>query len=230
MSYSLNSLGDRSHGVLFDDFLKDAVASNQWEDFVSGTGAAATSVATGVNPTDRALGVEQLSTGTTTGGICSLLCSTQSTLFGYASFSLEWRIQVPTLSTSSQEFDVYAGFSDNAGVTGAGTDGAYFWYNRNVSVNWQFSCINNGTPTTAPSAVAVTAGQWYKLRIDVAANGSIVNFYIDDVNVGSTILNIPTGVGRVFGPAIKIEKSAGTNARLLLLDYMLLNYEITTQR
>lgn len=224
--------GDRGQGTLFEDFLKDVVAANLWEHVFSGTGAVASSVNVGVNSASKCLGVMQLSTGTTAAGICAILCSTVGTIFGYAHFNLEWRIQLPTLSTAAQEYDAYIGFSDNSGAAGVGLNGVYFWYDRNTSANWRISCISNGTATTTTTSTAVVAGSYIKFGIDVAADASVANFYIDDVNVGNITTNIPTappGVTRC-GAAIKIEKQAGTTASLMQTDYCLLQYQYTTPR
>jgi hypothetical protein len=80
------------------------------------------------------------------------------------------------------------------------------------------------------TGTVVTAGQWYKLAVEVNAAGTLVTYYIDDVSVGTIATNIPTGVGRTFGPAVKIEKSAGTTARTFLIDYCQYFYHLTTSR
>ena len=222
--------GARGFGMLWDDFIKDVLNGTTWEVTLSGTGATVDSVSTGVNSTDSALGVMQLETGTTTTGRAAVGSSNVGLAFGFGYHYLEMRVMFPTLSTAAQEYDGYAGFMDMFGASGNGTDGAYFHYDRNNSTNWRIRVIGGGTSSVTSTSTAVTAGQWYRLGIEVNAAGTTVDFYINGVNVGQhTGGNIPTA-GEFFGLGWKIEKQAGTTNRTMLVDYIKYAYRLTNAR
>lgn len=224
------STGGNNFGFLFDDLWRDALTSNTWEVAVNGTGASVGSVNIGVNSTDRAIGVQQITPGTTAAGRACFGSSTVSTSFGYAYSYYETRVQIPILSTALQEFIVYFGWMDMQGAAGTGTDGVFFRYNRTVSTNWVMDAIQGGTLTSTATSTAVTAAQWYKLAIEVNAAGTLVTFYIDGISVGTIATNIPTGSTNQCGLGHKVEKTVGTTARVAYVDWVKLFHSWTTPR
>lgn len=226
--------GNRGANTLFDDFLTDAVntpiSALGWDPLSSGTGTGGSDVTTGVDSTDRAIGVFQMTTGTTATGRYGISLGQAALLFGYASYYMEWRVEVPILSTAGQEYDLYIGFANNIGATGDVTDGAWFEYNRNNSTQWVCATANNSVRTRTASGTAVTAATWYRLGIEVNAAGSLVTYYINGAQVATINTNIPTGAGRQTGIGAKIEKSAGTTGRVVVIDYFKMLYFLTTPR
>ena len=124
---------------------------------------------------------------------------------------------------------MYLGFGD---VSGAGdmSDGAYFKYDRLTSVNWQMCTANGGAGnrTSTASAVAVGAAAWIKLRIEVNAAGTRVDYFVNDANIGNVITNIPITVARITSELIKIEKSAGTTDTAFSIDWVSRDFVRTT--
>jgi len=149
---------------------------------------------------------------------------------GYATIDLEWRVYIPTLSNGSERFSVRIGLTDD-GSAGAGnpiTDGVYFDYFDTVSPNWRCSTASNSSRTETVSSVAVAAGSFVKLR--TVFSPSDAKFYINGTLAVTTITNLPTGAARAFGISAAIQKTIGTTARQLNIDYCLLKVDWTTDR
>ena len=176
-------------------------------------------------------GVVNMGTGTTAGGYCSFISSftlaSSGFLFGGGEYTFEGDIYLPDLSTLAEEFDVQFGWSD---VYGAATDGVYFIYDRNTSLNWYAVTANNAARTSTDSAVAVVEDAWIRLKIIVNATGTSVAFYIDDVLVATNVLNIPIVAGRNTSLNVNIRKSAGVTSRSLYVDWLWYHHDLTASR
>lgn len=203
--------------------------------FTSGAGGGSFTATTG---TAARPGILNFSTGSATNNRLSLItgATTPATmLFGGGRTRLDFGARIPTLSTAGEEFTVFIGFGD---VSGSGTmvDGAFFIYSSSTTWvtstgNWMGRTMNNSTPTETSAGTAVVAGTWYRLTIDIAADGSSVTFLVDDSIIGSALTtNIPTGAGREFGIVIKLEKQSGTSSRTMDLDYSELWIALTSTR
>lgn len=203
----------------YEDWIGSTAAGNlAWLTTVNGAGAAATIVATGVDTTNKAVGVVQLSTGTNASGRATISQSTNAIkVDAFKNTAMEWRSNVPVLSTAAQEFGFFCGLA-TATTTLAQTNGMYFLYNRLLYGDfWVLVTVNGGVATTTTTAVAVSTTNFQKLRVDTV-DGTSAAFYIDGTLVGTHTTNLPisTRVGLVTG----VFKSAGTTARTTLVDYM----------
>lgn len=194
-----------------------------------GAGAGVTmGVTTGM--TAGQVGIIQLETGTGTTARSTAHRGGSSTFFSGGVHVFEGYIYLPTLSTVTEEYIVYIGFGD---TTGAGdmSDGAYFKYDRLTSVNWQMCTANGGAGdrTATASSVAVAAGAWLKLRIEVNAAGTRVDYFVNDANIGNVTTNIPTTAARITAELVKIEKSASAGvSSLVLVDWIQRDFVRTT--
>jgi hypothetical protein len=191
-----------------------------WRGEHQGTGGAVT-LNTGLATDTNHTGIAEFSTGTTTTGRASLHLGLQSVRLGGGALTIEIMLRLEDLSTIAQEYDVYVGLSNKATP---GTDHwVYFAYDRNTSANWLIRTRDNGTETSVDSGVAVVADTWIKLRFEINAAATSVEFFIDDTSVavgGNPITtNIPTAAGREVSPRLTIQKSAGTTARLMYVDW-----------
>jgi hypothetical protein len=109
------------------------------------------------SPGASRLGVISLNTGTLAVNAAALTTSQAVQFDANSSSVFEATIGVPTLSTSSEEFAVQAGFSDSAIASNNATDGCYFLYDRgNVATSgcntgnankWEAVCAQAGTRT-----------------------------------------------------------------------------------
>jgi len=211
-----------------DDFISSTVAGDLgWAAVNSGT-AAGSSVTTtfGYDSTNKAYGVVVFTTGTTLSGRANLNLGTDLILFGYGEFFQRWRFALSALSTILQTYQVRVGYIDST-TNAEPTDGAYFEYDTATSPNWRICTASNGTRTKTTTNTVVQATAFSSFWIYVNAAGTRVDYYIDNIFVGSVTTNIPTGAGRYTGIGIIINKSLGITANLLYLDYFYNKYVTT---
>jgi hypothetical protein len=208
---------------IFEDWCAGSVTGHwNWLATNSGTGAATSIVSTGVDSTTiRAIGVIQSSTGTTATGRAAQGQSLVSwRLENLKNSVIEWRVAVPTLSTALEEFGISFGWLGLVTAT-AQTNGLYFFYNRLTHGDfWTTVSANGAVRTITATSVAVVANTWAKFRIETNSALTQARFYIDDVLVREESTNLPTGAGKLVGPAQIIVKSVGTTARTFLCDYV----------
>lgn len=186
---------------------------------------------------DRPGGVS-LDTGTTTTGVAAAYLPTTiaaagngCVLFGGGKWTMEWVVEIATLSTVGEEYTFRCGFRDatEATSTDACVDGAYFEYDRLSSVNWRMVTASNSTRTKTNTSTAVATGKT-KLKIVVNAAGTSVDFYVNDTLVGTVATNVPSGAGRDTGVVAIINKSAGTTSRSVILDACDARCRLTNKR
>jgi hypothetical protein len=180
---------------------------------LSGTGAGTSQV--GLNT--AANGVLACSTGTTTTGYCAE-CFLHNPIVFTATTSDLWaggRLQVPTLSTSGEQFEVRVGFMDT--FTGSAPANGIYLRIQHGDANWEAVSVRAATETVTDAGVAAVAGSWLNWRIRYAPNGNWT-FYIAGTSVASGSTNKPTdGTGLFLTGGIA--KAAGTTARFAYFDH-----------
>lgn len=143
--------------------------------------------------------------------------------FGVDDLYLETMIQIPTLATGVQDFCASFGFNDNSAfdANGACTDGAYFTYNRAVNgVKWITNTAQGATTTTTNTTSAnIVAGTWYRLTIIVSTSSANVQFYVNGALVATHTTNIPSGAANSTGIMWKVDKTVGSAAVDMYVDY-----------
>jgi hypothetical protein len=218
----------------FDDlFSVPPAAGNSTGLYQSGTGGTWALVA---NDWPGRAGIISVSTQASATGQAVIRLEPTAVLFGGGAHTFETSVQVPVLSTGTERFGVAAGFSDANSLTP--TDGAAFLYDEGgvatgtAAAYWQTSTAANGVRTynTGLTQVTVTAGQWYRLRVEVNAAATAAAFYVDGVLIATHVANIPSGAGRQTGLATGIVKSIGVTARLAYVDYVEYTAEFTVAR
>ena len=153
----------------------------------------------------------------------------ETILLGGARYLTTHRVRVPALSTGSEQFTVLYGFWAGSAIQIGNNSGVYFRYTEAENAgNWTCVCSNSGTATTADSGVPVVAGDWFKLEIDISADGSQAIFLINGAIVATITTNLPT-VGVRF-LCQRIKKSVGTGDRTTQIDTHALRYEMATPR
>lgn len=207
-----------------DDFIWGTAnlgnSAGGWAEVASGTGAQVDVSTFGLDGTENAAGVVEVNTGTTTTGRCGIGKGTANFLFGNGNaLRCASRNAVSALSDGTDTYTLYIGFIDNGGA-GDVTDGAYFRYTHGTnSGELEAVTANNGTRTATDTNVVLGAGTFSNYEIRVNAAGTSITFYINGTLVATNTTNIPTGAGRWTGLGFKIEKSAGSTARLLYMDW-----------
>lgn len=162
---------------------------------------------------DQRTGVVQILTGTTATGRCGIATATQ-TLNLNGTIIFEAEINIPILSTAAQEFDVFTGFINI--FTARPTNGVYFRYDRNTSVNFILEAASNGVYTTIISDIPVTT-EYNRLRIVISDNAASPKalFFVNDNYINQITTNIPT---INLSVAVNIIKSAGTIRRRVYIN------------
>lgn len=203
------------------------------------------------------MGCIQTSTSTSATGAIAISTNPQGFDFSqYTSTAFEWIGSFPTLSTSTEEYTGLVGYWDVPSAL-AQVDGCYFLYDRgsvaadpttgDTGANaiggdvWSIWCSSNSTRTgylldgTASEDSFTTvnspivAATYYVLKV-VMEGTTKARFYINDVEVGRIITNIPSGSTRATGAGFTLRKSAGTVARTMNIDFTKLVIEPTAAR
>lgn len=225
----------RNHGyTYFSEFINTVGTSAGGNEVVatnSGTGAGTSNTSAGPNRP----GQVRSTTGTTATGRTSPSSASNAIIFGGGTWVYEMDINISTLSTSTERFQILLGFFDvQSGVNQ--TDGIYILYDEGgvttgsaASANWQIVTSSNSTRTFTTSSTAVATG-WVNLRIEVNAAASSVTYYVDGASLGTHTTNIPSGSSRAAGFGWLLIKSAGTTARGLDVDYLFVESTFSAER
>jgi len=219
--------------IWFEDMHGASSNLNGYSQALSGAGTQINQGWMWVTTGTKALGVENLETGTTSTGMAVMHTWNNLLLFGNgASFIYEVRCGLETASTVTEEYRVDVGFG-NGLSTMSPTDCCLFRYDRlNDGANWRCVVMEDGSETETDSGVAVTFGfnTMQILRIEVAEDGLDVAFYIDGSLVHTESgVNIPSNNDKM-GLGMGILKSAGTTEIDFGIDWTLFEAHYSTAR
>ncbi len=229
------SIEPSRESLFFDDFT-GPLFDTQW--YAGGSIGSVT--APSASATGMEIGVIQLGTAGAPDGSTVINKQLNGTVLGNGTCYVEWRVAVPTLSTSNQQFTFRCGLGDSSvgnGVPQANpTTGIWFEHSgTNISPTWIINCASAGNTTSIPTTQVIAQGVYYRLGLLVDAAADSVSYYINDVLVGVSsgtnpiTTNIPTTVQPV-GLFAHLIKSSGTTARTANLDYAMYQYVYTSQR
>lgn len=138
-----------------------------------------------------------------------------------------WLRTESLLSTAAERYTLRAGFSSIA-LPNVINEGITFEYIDNENGGrWQGLCEDGVGETSVDTGVLVTASTWYKLEIEINAAGTSVEFFIDDLSVGTVAANIPSGTGFGLFYNMHILKTIGLTSRATYIDAMYLYQEIS---
>ena len=208
--------------LIFDDFISNTAVGNVGFTSTSANGGSSSVITSESNHS----GISQLSTGSSGAtGYNNLFLGSNTIFLGNGTLDLEFLIRLPTLSSGTEEYVVRIGLGDT--LTTDHSNGVWFEYDRATSVNWRY-CVNNaGSAAKVSSSTAVSENTWIKLKISVNAAASLITFYVGGVSIGTAASGFSTSG---FGPRININKTVGSSARVLQMDYFSLNYALSTAR
>jgi hypothetical protein len=213
----------------FDDFRSSLPASVLgWTATTSGSGSSIQSGTYGVNGIERAIGIQQLDTGTTAAGRATLNRAVNQFQLGYSKNDMIWRVALEQLSTPSERFGFVFGFYDSTGSAFDAVDGVYFSYRDDLNGgNWQCVCAESSALTVVDTTIAANT-QFNIFKIEVNEPATEAKFYINGVLVATIATNIPSTSGNFTGIAAKIQKSIGTTTVFAAIDYYYLKTEFTS--
>ncbi|MEN8236146.1 MAG: hypothetical protein ABFQ95_01135 [Pseudomonadota bacterium] len=158
----------------------------------------------------------------------SSAAATRMIYLGSGSWTFEVLVNFETLSTALDEYITMWGLAD-ARSDDVISDGVYFEYDRTNSVNFIGVTESGGTRTEVDSLIAVstTATTWRKLRFEINAAATSVEFFVDGVSIGTSSTNITSNDLQFF---IRADASTATGAKnVFYLDYVYLRNELTTE-
>jgi hypothetical protein len=221
----------------FTDFINEttATANDLMSETNSGTSAA---TANQVSDATNHPGLLRSTTGTTATGRAALASGTNIFRLGGGELVFETLVNVTTLSTSTERFQLVVGLLDT--LTAANqTDAVAFVYDEGgvstgstASGNWQ-AVTSNGAARSwnagASGSSTVAAATWVRLKIIINAAGTQADFYVNDTLRYSHTTNIPSGSNAV-GFGWLLIKSVGTTARTMDADYVMVEQDFTTAR
>ena len=156
---------------------------------------------------------------------------------GGGEVTFECVLQISALSSGTNRFQLLAGLIDNVAAANQ-TNGAYLLYDEGgvstgstAAAYWQTASVAGAARTfnTALTQVTVAATTWVNLKLIVNATRTNIAYYVNGTQVSAHTANIPantTGLG--FG--VYLQKSIGTTARFVTVDYVRVGQYLTTAR
>jgi len=96
--------------------------------------------------------------------------------------SIETYVTIETLSNATQRFFTYFGYAGGSSNYLNIPSGIFFSYDEggvvlstSATPNWKcYTRASGGTVTVTTTSIPVVDGRWYKLRIDINADGTTV--------------------------------------------------------
>lgn len=195
----------------------------------AGAGAGAVPPLAGYDFTDHP-GVWNLETGTTVGGRVFLLSAFARTMnIGVGGITKHsWWIETSSnLSTALERYVLRFGWFSMS-LPNTIIEGLGFEYQDDQNGGrWQGVAEDGIAETSLDTGVTVVASTWYYLEMEVNAAGTSVEFFIDEVSVGTIATNLPVGTG--FGLFVNghIMKLVGTTSRNVYVDAFSLLQEVS---
>lgn len=181
-----------------------------------------------INTTENANGVIAFTLGT---GTTARLAIYSAGLLIIGTNRIQWgaRHTTDALSDGTNTYTSYVGMCDNPGV-GDATDGVYFRYTHSVNGGrWEAVVADAGVRSAIDTGVSPVANEFQVFEIDVNQAGTEAKFYINGTLVATHSSGLP-GSGDLTLFNCKIEKSAGTTSRAMLLDWLYWQKSRTTAR
>jgi hypothetical protein len=193
-----------------------AVGNNGWT-LTANSGSVGTNTSAG---SGTRMGIMRLDTLTSSvAAPTNSLGNGTSIILSGLTHTFETSINLPVLSTGSEEFILRVGYS-SATTSTLPVNGVFFEYDRTQSTNWRLRCGSGSSYNASPnSSTAVSAGSWMRLKIVINSAANLATFYIDDVSIGTVSTNIPTGTSNTVSPSYQLIKTVGTTSRLCFVDW-----------
>jgi hypothetical protein len=190
-----------------DDFVGKQVASPSYDSTVAGT-AASSAISLG--------NMSEIGTGTTTTGTATLMATINIPSGKLGGLEYNALASINAVSDGTNTFEYRVGVT-LTNLTSDPSRGVYFRYTHSVnSGNWQCVSRSGGVETVINTAVAPTLYNYSTqaistLKFVVNAGATSIEFFINNVSMGTITTNIPTSGVSYEGHGIV--KSAGTSSR-----------------
>jgi hypothetical protein len=149
-------------------------------------------------------------------------------ILGGGALTVNWVVNIATLSTVTNRYTLRFGLGDTTGADQA--NGVYFEYSDNInSGSWVGKTAAASSPSTANSAIPADTN-WHNFSITVNAGATSVGFFIDGVQIANSPLTgtIPSAA---ISPFLDLKRDAGTVATdSVFIDAFYLSQTFTTPR
>lgn len=184
---------------------------------------------TGVNSTEKAIGVMQLQIAAVSDVSVLYYGSSSSVLFGLGHTVIgRCRFNLATISNGTDRFKLNLGFGS---VTAASdhSDGAYFRYSDNINGGkYQCVTVQAGVETTSDSGITPSATVFDVFEVRINDTGTQVSFAINGTIVQVHLTNIP--IVNQVSLMMKAYKTVGATARNFFADWYSLQLTRTAAR
>ena len=212
---------------LYDDFpsgvyVSGGIGTLGWASSVSGLSAAISGfVISNNNP-----GVVRINKGSDSNGRAAIYLDETFIFFGGGEVVYETLVQIPSPPDGSNSYVARIGFGDTPAADQV--DGVYFECSQ-ADTHWIIKTANNSVRTAVTTTALVIAGM-NKLRIEINAAGTSVEYFLGGVSIGTISTNIPTTSARSTGLIYQIISTVGSATRSILPDYMKVSQVFSTPR
>ena len=209
---------------LQSDFIESATGG--LTSTVLGTGASTQAGTYGLSTAEQCRGVSQSDTGTTATGRVALNTAATNSMFFHTTdtYRLAFRMAPEALSSPTETFTLWMGFSNGHQASGTGSHFIGFRYTDAVNGGkWQTVCrLNSIDQDVSDSGVLV--GIDYQV-LEIRTNGvTSVEFYIDGTLVKTFNWTVSPTSADLMGWGMKMEKSVGLTQRNVSVDWYSFDY------
>lgn len=150
--------------------------------------------------------------------------------FGLGEFTSEFSVLFPILSVPGNDYVARIGYGDSSNSRDH-ENGVYWEYNREANKGvWALKTASAGVQTIVVTESTIKENTWYRLGINISANGREAIFLLNGSLLGVITENIPTTVDNTCGPNAQIVSVSGRDPGRVTLDYWTHNYQITGDR
>lgn len=121
------------------------------------------------------------------------------------------------------------GLNSGGAVTTDGNNIAYFQYDQVTDGNFfDICCRNNGgTKQKTVTSQAIVANTWYRLKMVINAAASSIDFFVNEVNVGTLSSQVPVNA---LAPYIMLLKNGGSAQITAENDFIWVKQTLTSAR
>jgi hypothetical protein len=225
----------------FDDFRQGGYSAArgyvesgyQWSTYINSTGLPVMPSTTMLSEVNHP-GICELTTGAGTAGAAAVFAGNYggswnlAVVPGGGVITFETCFNLPALSSAADGFRIKLGLGRTPSNAGD-TNNAVVDYYHTTSANWRRVTTKASSATSTTSATAVATG-WHKIKIVINADATNVEFFYDDVSIGSNNTNIPLlGLSPLFS-IDKLGGTTGTTPCLVGIDYIKVTQAFTTAR
>lgn len=206
--------------IISEDWVNNsAVGNTTWS--TTGNSGSATGLLFDANT--NAVGQVYLSQTNSSGGYVCIYYGNSYALAGQSMW-FDARVKVSVLGNSTDNYIVNVGFGDQ--VSAIMTEGIYFCYDNGTDGNfWSCKTTSSSTTNKVVTTVAPVAGVYQVLS--VAYYGGVAYFYIDNVLVATSALDITTSL---VAPKLFLTKTVGSATSELVNDFFTTYSFFTTRR